>query len=131
MSARYPYDFNNDFNNLAIAVRMPYDHPKCLRLSLFLSQNYKEKNNKIAVTAPRIITGFLYGARTMLPTTCLRATVLRFLKNCKSADYYKIVEATEIVGSRRIVTSPLRRPHEIAEIGILRSSQANRRPNVT
>ena len=28
---------------------------------------------------------------------------LIFFENCKSADYYKIVEATEIVGSRRIV----------------------------
>ena len=27
-------------------------------------------------------------------------------KICNSADYYKIVEATEIVGSRRIVGTP-------------------------
>ena len=46
-----------------------------------------------------IITGSPYSART----TFLRATVLRFLKICKSADYYKVVEATEIVGSRRTV----------------------------
>ena len=42
-------------------------------------------------------------APVQCPTTCLRATVLRFLKICKSADYYKIEEAKDIVGSRRIV----------------------------
>ena len=103
MTERYPYDFNN----LAIAVRMPYDHPKGLRLSLFLFQNYDGNPCGDRI----IITGFPYGTRTMLPTTCLRATVLRFLKICKSADYYKIVQATEIVESRRI--------------------EGNRRPNVT
>ena len=47
-----------------------------------------------------IIAGSLYGAYT----TCLQATVLRFLKKkCKCADYYKFcyykfVEAMEIVG---------------------------------
>ena len=48
-----------------------------------------------------IITGSPYGSRM----TCLRLrSSLRFLKTkCKSAYYYKIVEATEIVGSRRIV----------------------------
>ena len=42
MTTRYTYDFNN----LAIAVRMPYDRSKCVHLSLFLSQSYiymKEK----------------------------------------------------------------------------------------
>ena len=31
---------------------------------------------------------------------------LTIFKICNSADYYKIAEATEIVGSRRIVGSP-------------------------
>ena len=44
------------------------------------------------------------GGRTIIAgspcgTTCLRATVFQFLKNCKSADNYKFVEATEIVGT--------------------------------
>ena len=61
---------------------------------------------------------------------------LTFLKKkiCKSADYYKIVEATEVVESSRIVGNlrvTLRRPHENAKLGIVRSSQANHRPNVT
>ena len=44
-------------------------------------------------------------ASVQCPKTCLWATVLRFLKVCKSADYYTIVEATEIVKSRSIVGS--------------------------
>ena len=46
-----------------------------------------------------IIAGYPYGAR-MMPYDV--STVYDF-KICNSADYYKIVEATEIVGSRRIV----------------------------
>ena len=38
----------------------------------------------------------------MLPTTCLYTGYdLTIFKICKSAYYYKIVEAAEIVGSRR------------------------------
>ena len=61
--------------------------------------DFKEANGivgysgKIKGKTGKIING--KGARTMLPTTGLR---LR-----SSADYYKIVEATELVGSRRIV----------------------------
>ena len=65
-----------------------------------------------------------YGARS----TCLRATVLQFLKICKSADYFKVVEAMMIVEHRRVI---LRTPDENAKIGIVRSSHDNRRPNVT
>ena len=66
-----------------------------------------------------------YGARS----TCLRATVLRFFKkNCKSADYYKFVKAMIIVEHRRVIP---RTPDENAQIGIVRSSHDNRRPNVT
>ena len=65
-----------------------------------------------------------YGARS----TCLRATVLQFLKNCKSADYFKVVEAMVIVEHRRVI---LRTPDENAKISIVRSSHDNRRPNVT
>ena len=50
-----------------------------------------------------------------------------FFLICKNVDNYKIVEATEIVGSRRIVRT-LRRPSENAIISIVRSSQANHRP---
>ena len=65
-----------------------------------------------------------YGALS----TCLRATVLQFLKICKSADYYKVVEAMMIVERRRVI---LRTPDENAKISIVRSSHNNRRPNVT
>ena len=61
---------------------------------------------------------------------CLRATVLRFVFKMKNAEYYKIVEAMEIVGSRRIVETSWGYPAETAKNGIVRSSQANRRPNV-
>ena len=56
------------------------------------------------------------------------STVLRFLKICKSADYYKVEEAMMIVEHRRVI---LRTPDENAKIGIVRSSHYNRRPNVT
>ena len=65
-----------------------------------------------------------YGARS----TCLQATVLRFSKIFKSADYYKVVEAMMIVEYRRVI---LRTPDENAKIGIVRSSHDYRRPNVT
>ena len=71
---------------------------------LFLSINYHNKScgdRTIIAVSP-------YGARS----TCLQATVLRFLKICKSADYYKVVEAMMIVEHRRVI-------HD------------NRRPNVT
>ena len=48
-----------------------------------------------------------------------------FFKNCKSADYFKIVDATEIVGSRRIVGTSQGHPAETvrkcvnAKIGII------------
>ena len=61
-------------------------------------------------------------------STCLRATVLQFLKICKSADYYKVVEAMMIVEHRRVI---LRTPDENVKISIVRSSHDNRRPNVT
>ena len=52
------------------------------------------------------------------------------LRSClKRAEYWKIVEATEIVGSRRIVGSPCG-DRAKTQIGIVRSSQANRRPDV-
>ena len=59
---------------------------------------------------------------------------LTIFKICNSADYYQIVEATEIVGSRRIVGTSYGHPVETArkyKNGIVRSSQANRRSNVT
>ena len=43
------------------------------------------------------------GSHTALDAT----TGLRFLKTCQSSDYYKIVEATAIVGSRSIA-GPMR-----------------------
>ena len=39
----------------------------------------------------------------MMPYDVSTVYGLTILKNCNSADYYKIVEATEIVGGRRIV----------------------------
>ena len=51
-----------------------------------------------------------------------------FLKICKSADYYKFVEAMMIVEHHRAI---LRTPDENAKIGIVRSSHDYRRPNVT
>ena len=64
----------------------------------FLFPNYHKKSCGVRT----IIAGSPYVART----TYLRATVLQFFKICKSADFYKIVEATEIAGSRRIVGTP-------------------------
>ena len=46
--------------------------------------------------------------------------VLRFLKICKSLDYYKFVEAMMIVERRLVI---LRTPDENAKICIVRSSQ--------
>ena len=69
-------------------------------------------------------------------TTCVWATVLRFLKTkFKSADFYKIVDATEIVGSCRIVGTKYCHPAKTSvakrqKNGIVRSSQASLRPNV-
>ena len=60
----------------------------------FLSPHYHTKS----FVGRTSIVGFPYSART----TCLLSYYC-FLKKCKSADYYKIVEATEIVGSRRIL----------------------------
>ena len=64
-----------EFCVLVVSIRSPYD--LCSQIII--------KN--------RAAAGYPYGARTCL----LRATVLQFLKICKSADYYEIVEATEIV----------------------------------
>ena len=66
---------------LAVSLLTPYD---------VLSTNYHNK----PFGDRTIIAGSPYGART----TCQRATVLRFLKNYQSADYYKFVEAMMIVG---------------------------------
>ena len=57
-----------------------------------------------------IIAGSPYDATYDAST----AYVLTFLKFCKSADYYKIEKATEIVGSRRIVGTSLDYPAETA-----------------
>ena len=105
-------------------LRSPYDRrtifvPNCLTKSCYDRM---------------IIEGSPCGARAM-PLRRAYGPRSYDLKNCKSADYYKIVEATQIVhvGSRRIVgSSTLQTPHaENAKIGIARSSHANRRPNVT
>ena len=96
---------------LAVSLRSP---------NYFLSIIYHNKScgdRTIIAVSP-------YGACS----TCLQVTVLRFLKICKSADYYKFVEAMMIVEHRRVI---LRTPDENAKIGIVRSSHDNRRPNVT
>ena len=51
-----------------------------------------------------------------------------FKKKCKSAVYYKFVEAMISLEHRRVI---LRTPDENDKIGIVRSSHDNRRPNVT
>ena len=62
-----------------------------------LSKYYKNRE----VTA-KIIAGSPYGARIMTydESTGYGLTIFKI---CNSADYYKIVEATKIVGSSRIV----------------------------
>ena len=76
-----------------------------------------------------VIAGSSYGART----TCLRSKILGFLKNCNSADYYKVVQATELVGSCKILGTSLGHHAETVQKckSGNRSLQANRRPNVT
>ena len=87
----YPHSF---IGNRTEHVRCPREVPMISdgALSVFLrspcdalSANYYNK----PFGDRTIIAGSLYGART----TCQRATVLRFLKICQSADYYKFVEA--------------------------------------
>ena len=51
-----------------------------------------------------IIAGSPYGA-CIMPYDVSTGYGLTILKICNSADYYKIVEATEFVGSRIIVVT--------------------------
>ena len=76
-------------------LRTPYD-----RYIQFLSlMSYKNRE----VTA-RSSRGSPYGAR-MMTYDVSTGYGLTIFKLCNSAYFYKIVEATEIVGSRRIVGS--------------------------
>ena len=73
---------------------MPHDHPKGLRLSYYFSPQIIIK----PCGDRTIIAGFPYDDATYDVSTGYGLTIFKI---CKSADYYKIVEATEIVGSRR------------------------------
>ena len=83
MSVRSPYDFFSE------PLQSPYDH--------LMSPNYHTKSCGDGT----IIAGSPYDATYDMSM----GYALIFLKMCKSADYYKIVEATEIIESHRIVGS--------------------------
>ena len=89
MAVRSPYDFLRSpydsrtmlgVRTILINLRMPHDHPKGLRLSYYFIPQIIIK----PCGDRTIIAEFPIGARTMmLPTTCVRATVLRFFKFVK------------------------------------------------
>ena len=111
MAVRSPYDFlwspydsrtmlgvRTILKNCDITVRMPHDHPKGLRSSYYFSPQIIIKpcgdrtiNRTVSVRRP-------YDDATYDVSTGYGLTIFKI---CKSADYYKIVEATEIAGSRR------------------------------
>ena len=79
---------------------MPHDHPKGLQLSYYFSPQIIIK----PCGDRTIIAGFPFSVRRPYDDASYDVSTgygLTIFKTCKSADYYKIVEATEIVGSRR------------------------------
>ena len=129
MTAQYSCHFTGtaraSCGDLAIAVRGPHDHRNSLRSSCdFFCSKTTSKNLAFSAQSPCDHPAVPVRGSCDAPTTCLRATFLRFYFFLYNSELNKIVEATTTLRCPKNVryrTISVRRSHENGNLGIVRS----------
>ena len=122
MTVQYPCDFTDTARaasgNLAIAVRGPCECTIALR---FFFARMSTKNRALAARSPLANARCLCRDCAMPSTTCIRATVLRFLKILSNSSRNQIVEAAEPVNPHDNLTASAQRLRGKGGTGSLRA----------